>query len=350
MTRAECETSTWFGARVLGSIMLATDRVSIDDRKVTKFFRAFELSTEYREILYSNRSVFYRLPRMIRGAVEYQFLPYYFARAPRWRVLVRKLWSAERIAPNYVMTGPIKNGSSDLATHLLLHPDVMHPLAKEINSLRDRDWRVYYPTVREKQLRESGGEHTVRCGYLEPFLNNMKLMEKLYRLNPDSKIIITLRDPVVRAYSQWKWEIFLGGEGLTKNPTFASFDAFVQRAIELFPSCVMESACGFPVLQTGIYHQAVEQWTRRFGEDNVLILDSADYFRDRRPTLDRIQRFLDLPVVDIPEYSKKANENPVRLPPPGDRANAMLAEFYAPWNERLFRQIGVEFDWRKAGE
>ena len=28
-----------------------------------------------------------------------------------------------------------------------------------------------------------------------------------------------------------------------------------------------------------------------------MILDSADYFRDRRPTLERIQRFLDLPVA-----------------------------------------------------
>ena len=186
----------------------------------------------------------------------------------------------------------------------------------------------------------------MRCGYLEPFLNNMALMDKLYELNPQSKVIITLRDPVDRAYSHWKWEVFLGGKSARENPYFESFSNYIERAIDLFPSVAIETFCGFLVLETGLYYKAVEHWVNRFGRENVLILDVAEYFSNRQPTLEKVQRFLGLPVVHIPEYSKKANENPIKLPPPDQETNSALSEFYKPYNEKLFDIIDAEFNWQ----
>jgi hypothetical protein len=174
----------------------------------------------------------------------------------------------------------------------------------------------------------------------------MTLMNKLYQANPQSKIVITLRDPVARAYSQWKWEVFLGGESLKKNRYFETFQKYIERALDLFPSISMETKCGFPLLQTGIYHKAVEKWIERFGRENVLVMDASEYFSDRQSTLKNIQRFLDLPVVNIPEYGKKANENPIKLPPPEQEIKSTLAEFYKPYNQELFDLIGTEFNWQ----
>jgi hypothetical protein len=326
--------------------MLVNKKVSKDDIRLAKIFRSFELSTEYREIVYSKKSIFQCLPQLIKGVIEYQFLTYYFSRAPKWRLFVRKLGRQKRIVPNYVMTGPMKNGSSDLVSHLLMHPNVMHPLAKEMKSLKLKDWRAYYPTIKEKQKLEKKSNQFVRSGYLEPSLNNMTLMNKLYELNSQSKIIIMLRDPVSRAYSQWKWEIFLGAESPRNNPYFECFQKYAEHALDLFPSIPMETVCGFPVLQTGIYYKAVEQWIYRFGRENILILDSTEYFSNRQPTLEKIQRFLDLPVVHIPEYSKKANENPIKLPLPDQKTKSMLADFYKPYNQKLFDLIKSDFDWQ----
>jgi len=125
-----------------------------DDLKMKKIFETFELTTEYREIKYSDKSLFHHLPRLIRGVIKYQFLSYYFSDVPKWRLFVRKLLSKDRIAPNYVMTGPGKSGSSDLVSHLLLHPNVIPPLAKEVRLHRFKNWRMYYPTVKEKQQLE----------------------------------------------------------------------------------------------------------------------------------------------------------------------------------------------------
>lgn len=314
--------------------------------KLERLFRSFEIITEYRELIIHSKDGFIRrLPRIISLYAEFQFLPYYFSAVPKWRLFARGLNSRHRIVPDYVMTGPIKCGSSDLVSHLLLHPNIMPPLAKEIQQLRPKNWRAYYPTEREKQALEGIVKGPVRCGYLEPFLNNMPLMNKLYRLNPQSKIIITLRDPVFRFYSQWKWELFLGGEQLKENPYFSSFQNYTERAIDLFPSIAMETLCGFPALETGIYYKAVEKWIEKFGRKNVLIFDSSEYFLNRQPTLEKVQKFLELPVMEIPEYDKKANENPIKLPPASAETKAILAEFYKPYNQKLFKLVDTEFDW-----
>ncbi len=68
-------------------------------------------------------------------------------------------------------------------------------------------------------------------------------------------------------------------------------------------------------------------------------------FTERRQTLDRIQVFLDLPNAVIPQYSAKVNENPIPLDPPDDATQTALAEFYAPYNERLYELLGRDFGW-----
>ncbi|UAA39455.1 sulfotransferase domain-containing protein [Paraneptunicella aestuarii] len=328
--------------------MSANKKEITGDADLAKFFRAFELATEFREVNSSDKSLLHHLPRLIKGGLEYQFLPYYFGTVPKWRVLARKLFPRPRIAPNYVMTGPSKSGSSDLVSHLLLHPNVMPPLAKELRLYANKDWRLYYPTVTEKQALEERITGPAMCGYLEPTLSNMQVIETLHEVNPDCKIIITLRDPVARAYSYWKWEVFVGGNRLKrnkKNVYFQDFSQYIDRAIDLFPSIPMETICGPQVLASGMYYKAVEKWRLYFGNENVLVLDVAEYFQSRQPVFEKIQKFLGIPIINIPEYGKKTNENPIKLPPPDQATNEKLAAFYKPYNQKLFDLIGTEFNW-----
>jgi len=328
---------------------MSSNEELIDQQQMAKFFRSFELSTEYREIITSDSPLRYRLLRLIKVAMEYQFLSYYFSHVPEWRLFYRELISKERIAPNYVMTGPGKSGSSDLVSHLLVHPNVVAPLVKEPEMHKKRNWRMCFPTVKEIQKIETKIDGPIRCGYLDPELHSLYVMDTLYDLNPNCKIIVTLRDPVARAYSYWKWEVFVGGKKLQENKNrsyFQSFSEYIDRAVDLFPSIPMETVCGRPVLETGIYYKAVEHWINRFGRENVMVLDAAEYFQDRQQVLEKVQKFLGLPVIHIPEYDKKANENPIKLPPPDRKTNSILTEFYKPYNQKLFDILKADFNWQ----
>lgn len=322
----------------------STEKGNKSMTEIARLAKSFELVAEYRMMSYSGFT-FKSLPRLIAGAVEYQFLPYYFSDVPSWRLGLRRL-GGKRVLPDFAMIGPVKSASSDLVTHMLLHPNVLAPLAKEILSPDPESWRPYYPTVREMDaVRQLHGKAIT--GFLAPYMHWMRLAHNFKTTCPDAKIIITLRDPAKRAYSHWKWELFLGGRNIEKLAYFMNFSDYVRSSLENFP-LPADTVCGLPMLHSGIYANAVAMWVKLFGQANVLVLDVNDYFRDRQETLGQICDFLQIPHAHILENEGRINENPLELPPPTEEASDSLARFYEPFNDQLFEIIKKRFDWGTA--
>ncbi len=276
--------------------------------------------------------------------IEYQILPHYFGGPPFWRRFLRK-FNGRRTLPDFCVIGPIKSGTSDLAINILLHPNIMTPLAKEIYIADPEKWRIFYPTERQKK-KYSLSYGSSQSPFLAPFLHWMELTYNLSKIQPNTKIVLTLRDPVKRAYSHWKWEVFVSGRKRANElPFLTSFSAYVDKAIAVFPEYPMYTACGFNVLQTGIYWKAVSYWIECFGRDNVMVLDVADYFSNSNQFLNQIYDFVGLPNFDCPIFSDKINENPVFLPPPDKESIIKLSEFFKPHNEKLWIILDKKFDW-----
>ena len=322
---------------------------SVDNHRLQLFTRSYDLISEYRRMKYSNRHFLLNLPRRLAIMIEYQFLPHYFSVPPRWRLKLRKMFG-KRTLQDFAVIGPIKGGSSDLTCHLLAHPCMMVPLAKEIfTKIKDSNniekWRPYYPTVRQKK-RVAKIHKKALSGFFAPYLHMYRLINGLYSGNQNMKIVIILRDPVKRAYSHWKWEVFLAGKDLVaKLPYLQKFSNYVELALKLFPEFPMDTICGLPFLQTGIYPKAVKLWIDRFGVDNVIVLNISDYFFSRNLVLGQIQEFLEITRLELPQLQTKINENPMQLPAPDEKSNRMLAEFYEPYNRELFKLIEKEFEW-----
>jgi len=321
-----------------------------NEKEHKKMMHGYEIYTKYFIRTSSNQHFLKYLADLLYDSIKYQFLHYYFLHVPKWRVLLRS-FSKTRTLPDFAMVGPMKSATSDLSNHLLLHPNIMPPLAKEIWSVDPESWRPYYPTLNNKNLTIKN-KGTARCGYFTPMMHNTQLIENYHRSVPDAKIIITLRDPVYRAFSHWKWDILhgrkiLGTNLIDKMPRYSNFLEYINHSIGYFPN-IVESYAGAPMLQTGIYHKSVELWINQFGKDNVLILDASEYFLDRQIVLTRIQEFLNLPHIEIPEYTSKVNENPIVSTPLSDEAASLLSSFYRPYNEKLYELIGKDFGWRNV--
>lgn len=279
-----------------------------------------------------------------RTAIARQFLPHYFGGAPEWRLSLRSL-GEKRTLPDFCVVGPIKGGSSDLAVSLLLHPNVMTPLAKEFPMRNPESWPLYYPRQSEKE-RHAKLHGMALNPYLAPFINSMELIHNLSRSVPHAKIVITLRNPAQRVYSHWKWDVLLAGaQRAASLPFLSTFPAYVDKCLSVYPEFPMFTASGAGALQTSVYWKAVSLWMEAFGRDNVMVLDIEDYFVDRNSVLSRIHKFVGLPDVAIPEAREKVNENPVRLPPPDQASLEKLRTFFAPHNRKLWDVLGKEFNW-----
>lgn len=316
------------------------------ERRRDQLSRSYQLTTEYIS-LHKGYTPDDECPSKLQYAaklLEYQFLPHYPGAPPSWRKFLRK-FDGKRTLPDFCVIGPVKSGTSDLAVNVMLHPNVMTPLSKELLLPDPEDWRIFYPTERQKK------EHASRYGsalspFLGPYLHWMELTYKLSQARPDTKIVLTLRDPVKRVFSHWKWEVYISGKKRSSElPFMTSFSAYVDRALAVFPEYPMYTACGFHALQTSIYWKAVSYWMECFGRDNVLVLDVADYFSDSKRFLGQIHEFVGLPAFECPTSSSKINENPVVLPQPDQESLSKLSEFFKPHNEKLWPLLGKEFDW-----
>lgn len=317
--------------------------------KRKKLSRSYQLITEYNCLRrgYLSKD---KLPSNIEYFskwLEYQFLDHYFGAVPLWRLLARQ-YSGKRTLPDFCIVGPIKSGTSDLAVNILLHPNVMLPLAKEYYTADIEKWRTLYPTEKQKEDYASCISNGLALSpFLAPYLHWMELVFNLSKIKPDIKVVLTLRNPVDRFYSHWKWEVFLAGKERAKDlPFLNSFPDYVDKALSVFPEYPMFTVCRSEPLQTSIYWKAVSYWFECFGQNNVLVLDVQDYFSDSNSFLNQIYDFVGLPSFDVPEFGKRINENPVILPPLDEESIAKLRAFFEPYNQKLWCLLGKEFDWR----
>ncbi|WP_169797442.1 sulfotransferase family protein [Skermania pinensis] len=268
-----------------------------------------------------------------------QTLPHYFVQAPRIRRALRTL-NGPRVLPDFACIGPAKGGTSELASYLMQHPSVATPLTKETLSPIPEDWRIYGPTVREFTKLAARTGHA-RHGYYDPRLHDTILMHEFHRIRPDGKVILMLRNPVDRAYSQFKWDIFIAGSLMAAHTT--SYADYIELAFDRYPHAFPNH--GYPILPTGIYVNAVRRWLDRFGPDNVMVFAAEEFFADIPGTLCRVHDFLDLPAVP-PTIRPAVNQNPLPgLPPRDPETDRRLAEFFAPWNEQLYELLDRDLGW-----
>ncbi|MBD8506878.1 sulfotransferase domain-containing protein [Hoyosella sp. G463] len=280
---------------------------------------------------------------MARMTVSAQFLPHYFSYVPGWRRALRRL-GGDRIMPDFACIGAIKSGTSELATYLMQHPNMIVPLSKEPNRENPGDWRIFYPTRKEvAELEAVRGP--MRAGYFEPRLHQVAVLDGFHAQRPDGKVIIMLRDPVRRAYSHFKWDFLATGRKSHLSGYMTSYRDYVRRALDVFPAHGFPtSIVGLPPLEAGIYAPSVRLWIERFGAENIHFIGAEEFFADIPGTLNSIFRFLGLPEHE-PAIRQPVNTNNIDAPPEDPEARELLRDFYQPYNKELFAILGRELDW-----
>ncbi|MGA9871439.1 MAG: sulfotransferase domain-containing protein [Rhodococcus sp. (in: high G+C Gram-positive bacteria)] len=313
-----------------------------DDADTTAFAEPYDISAFHRLHLQDSGNRLSYYAGAARRGLRYQVLPHYWGNPPAWRLKYRSVVGT-RTLPDFACLGAIKSGTSDLSTYLFQHPSIVPPLSKEIFSDKPNSWRAHYPTVAEmdRVRRETGNAST---GYFTPWMHHHPLMDNYRATCPDAKIILMLRNPVERAYSHYKWDLFLGGKAQSELPYYTTYANYVDMSLDHFPGMPYPSPSGFPLLQTGIYAKSTAKWIDRFGRDRVLVVKAEDFFSDTVATVCGIHEFLGLPPTP-PVVHKAVNQNPLKAPPHDSEARGRLVEFYRPFNDQLYEVLGRDLGW-----
>ena len=148
--------------------------------------------------------------------------------------LSRRLTSGPRMVPAYLVIGVKRGGTTSLAEYLFQHPDVLHPYVPKGPRYFDvnygRGWKWYtthFPTeATARRHLETTGVRPV-TGDSSPYIIFHPLALERVRLHlPTAKLVLSLRDPVVRAWSQYNYEVKRGFEDMDVH---AAVDAEPER-------------------------------------------------------------------------------------------------------------------------
>ena len=255
--------------------------------------------------------------------------------------------TAPRVPINVGIVGVQKAGTSSLFDLLRKHPEVCPGPRKEWHFFDDEkrswdrpDYAGYGAPARSERQR-------IAIDGTPAYLFWPHALERMRAYRPDMRLIVSLRDPIERAFSHWA--MYFG-----KLPSFPSFSdlaqgpsrkALLDRIPDGWNHLQMRRRSLIP---RGLYGSQVQRGLEFFAPDQWLFLDFHEFASDHRATLDRTTQFLGLTTFSREPRLRviQSTRTDLVAPPPTAADVSRLAELYADDLDLLTRLTGLDVrDW-----
>lgn len=259
--------------------------------------------------------------------------------------------------PAFIIVGAQKAGTTSIAANLRRHPGIFMPRGELHFFDRKRNWEQGVEWYRAQFARGAGklcGEKTPR------YMTRRVLMERIHEVVPNVKIIVLLRDPVARLFSQINHEIqrgnlpfpeeislgYLREHVLDHNGRFMRFvargfyaDQIEGNILEFFP----RSAVFIRNTDVGV---DAKGWSLTANPAKPDVLRGRARVDTTVLLLQELHTFLDVPQWQ-PEELWISHVRTYRAHATSDARRAVI-DLYREPNERLFQLLGYEIsEWTR---
>lgn len=240
-------------------------------------------------------------------------------------------------APDFVVVGALKAGSTSLMHMLSSHPKVHAPRVvfenvrmNEMHFFDTDRFEKYgvpwYRSLFHHPERPCAGEKTPE------YMLTSLCHQRLAQVAPDAKLIVSLRNPVDRAWSaimhlrrepQQNWGLAAMKEGSARE----AFDRLVFEHID------------DEIVQRGLYFQQLSGLLEHFPREQLLVVIQERMDQDHQGVMDRVFAHLGLQSVPVPQerQMKGAHEDQRST-----KALEKLRAHYRKPNQQLFELLGEE--------
>ncbi len=266
--------------------------------------------------------------------------------------------------PSFLIIGAQKSGTSALHSYLSRYPGIVPASRKEIHFF-DQDL-AYSRGVRwyhgHFPLPHRLGRHAVTFEATPSYLYRRKVPERILSYEPQMKLVVLLRDPVQRAYSQWNMYRLMfadrsGAFDVTRRASPAvrewadqmlprqAFHEFEQAVQEEMAIMADDTESPPDYLRRGLYYGQLLRYFGYFGRDQIFVAESKELRDDPERVLNGIIDFLGMPsydwrsqlltMVHVRQYEQKMT----------NQMESFLRQFYRPHNDQLYELLGREYAW-----
>jgi hypothetical protein len=268
------------------------------------------------------------------------------------------------VQPNFLIIGSQKAGTTSIYHILRQHPQIFMPVRKEINFFfldaeYERGYQAYLAHFAPAPP-EAAAIGEASPGYICHPLAPSRIHQRL----PEVRLVLTVRNPIERAYSQY-WD---NRRSLSE---YRTFDQVIETALE---ADYHPGRLGY--FSRGTYIQYIERYLEFFPRQNLLVLPFDDLRQDAAGFYRRLFDFLGVdPEFTASGMDRSYNpaavwKNPFfrwflhhpgatrylparlrrltfwgqqtrwRYPEMSPQARQKLMDFFRPWNARLAEFLG----------
>ena len=239
--------------------------------------------------------------------------------------------------PDFIIIGETKCGTTSFFNYLIKHPKILDTFGngdnvdkiyntKEIRYFDryfDRGLEWYKSCFPDTKSDEITGEATPMYMY------RTMSMRRIYDVLPKVKLIVQLRNPVDRLYSNYmhnkKW---VPG---WKNKYF-SFEHFINSAHDV----------DYYLIDKGLYAQTLKRWFNLFKREQFFIFSVEELEKNPQFIYNEALKFLCVDKFNLKEF-KHFRQN--QYQPMTVKIRNELIRFYEPYNKELFLLLGKKMDW-----
>ena len=274
--------------------------------------------------------------------------------------LYRGMTSSIRLLPDFLIIGTQRGGTTALYHYIKTHPCIEPATATEVHFVDKRFhkgmawYRGHFPTRIKKYYAEHISGRALLTGEASSsYLFHPHAPRRVRKALPHVKLIVLLRNPVDRAYSQYFHAVELGHE------TYSSFEEAIEGEEErtarerekiLQDELYYSSAYKhLSYLTRGIYVDQLRAWMDLFPRKQFLILKSEEFYSDPVTAFKQVASFLNLAEAEprIKKQAYKQYEHNTYSSHMDSALRKRLIDYFEPHNARLYEFLGVDFGWDK---
>ncbi len=270
--------------------------------------------------------------------------------------------------PTLFIVGARKAGSSSLYHYVSKHPDFegtkldRGPKVGEtfyFSSKYSEPWEDFLKSFPSDGVMT--GESSI--GNLVSCEAPQRIMESCGK---QAKIVMLFRNPVDRFVSNFLMRVRLGSTRMSNNTAIATvlklqldrfFNAILKKEVDItkLPKqwpllrCCFEPATS--MIFEGLYYQHLMNWLCNFPRENILIINSEEFYSKPSVILDQVLQFLNLKRLDEDTYQwitsnvyNKGHYSTLEFQTLSALDRKKLAKVYKEANKELFAML----DWKNV--
>jgi hypothetical protein len=141
-------------------------------------------------------------------------------------------------------------------------------------------WDRFYDRGLEWYLEHFDDSDKIISEVGPTYFSSEETIERVYKYNKNTKVIITLRDPANRAFSMYLHHLKKG-----------RYNVPFWEAVKLYPE----------IIESSHYKKYINMWSSQFGNKNIIIILQEEIKTDSLDVVTNLCEFLGIPI----EYNQK---------------------------------------------